>query len=169
MSALLKVEDSPVVFEYRGVVYPDYLRRGDAERWIAPLAKHFCRGIGLDVGCGTWPLTGAHPIDLKRGTDAMALPEGQWDYVFSSHCLEHLANPIEALEHWLTRLVSGGTLFLYLPHPDMVYWRPQHCRKHLHSWTPAQMAEILRDLGLQNVLHSERDMAWSFSCVGWKA
>ncbi len=157
-----------LVFDYRGATYPTYLRDGDGQRWIAGLAKHFCRGVGLDVGSGAWPLPGAHPIDLKRGTDANALPEGIWDYVFSSHCLEHLTNPIAALEHWLTRIRPGGVLFVYLPHPDMTYWKPQHCRKHLHSWAPAQMAEIFRDLGLVNVLHSERDMAWSFACVGWK-
>lgn len=97
----------------------------------------------------------------------MALPPGPFDYVFSSHCLEHLRNPIEALEHWRSRLRPGGVLFLYLPHPDMVYWRPQHCRKHLHSWTPAAMAQILRDIGLVDVIHGERDLAWSFAAVGF--
>jgi SAM-dependent methyltransferase len=156
-----------LTFQYRGGWYPGFLKDGDAERWIAPLAKYFCRGVGLDVGAGQWPLPGSHPIDLKRGTDAMALPEGLWDYVFSSHCAEHLPDPIAAIEHWKTRLRPGGTLFLYLPHPDMEYWRPQFCRKHLHSWAPAQMAGILRDLGFVDVMHSERDLAWSFAVVGF--
>jgi hypothetical protein len=30
------------------------------------------------------------------------------------------------------------------------------------------MAEILRDLGFVNVLHGERDLVWSFACVGFK-
>lgn len=154
-------------FEYRGALYPEYLRHGNACRFIAPIAKEFCRGVGLDVGCGKWPLPGARPIDLKRGDDAMALPEGTWDYVFSSHCLEHLPNPVEAIEHWKTRIVPGGVLFLYLPHPDMRYWRPENCRKHLHLFHPADVAAMLRELGFSNVLHSERDLAWSFACVGW--
>lgn len=156
-----------MIFEYRGETYPEYLRTGNAQQHITPAAKHFCRGVGLDIGAGDWPLPGARPIDLKRGGDAMALPDGVWDYAFSSHCLEHLPNPVAALEHWKTRIRPSGTLFLYLPHPDMAYWRPQHCRKHLHSWAPAQMAEILRDLGLVNVIHSERDLAWSFAVVGF--
>ncbi len=98
----------------------------------------------------------------------MNLPEGEWDYVFSSHGLEHLPNYVEAIEHWKTRIRAGGVLFLYLPHPDQVYWRPQNCRKHLHSFWPGQMAELLRDLGFVNVLHSERDLAWSFAVVGVK-
>src|SRR5690606_29260652 len=93
---------------------------------------------------------------------------GLWDYVFSSHCLEHLVNPIAALEHWKSKLKPGGVLFLYLPHPDMRYWLPQNCRKHLHTWKPEEMAQILRDLGFANVIHSERDIAWGFTVIGFR-
>lgn len=97
----------------------------------------------------------------------MELPTGPFNYIFSSHCLEHLTNPVAALEHWKSRLTVGGVLFLYLPHPDMTYWLPQHNRKHLHSWRPADMARIVKDLGFKNVVHSERDLAWGFCVVGF--
>ena len=156
-----------LVFEYRGKLYPDLIRHGNACSYVAQIALQFCRGAGLDVGAGRWPLPGASPVELKDGGDAMDLPLGPFDYVFSSHCLEHLANPISALEHWKTRLRHGGVLFLYLPHPDMEYWLPQHCRKHLHAWRPEVMAQIVRDLGFSDVLHSERDLAYGFSVVGF--
>lgn len=158
-----------MIFEYLGHTFPDYLKHGNAMQYVAPIALKFCQGRGLDVGCGKWPLPGAIPVELKDGGDAMELPHGQFDYVFSSHCLEHLVNPIAALEHWKSRLRPGGVLFLYLPDSAMTYWRPQHCRKHLHTWRPEDMAQILRDLGFVNVLHSERDLAWSFSVVGFAA
>ena len=120
------------LFEYRGAKYPDYLKFGNAMQFIAPTAAQFCRGRGLDIGAGKWPLPGAEPIELSEGRDGNGLPEGEWDYIFSSHALEHMVNPVAALEHWKTRLRSGGVLFLYLPSPDQVYWRPQFCRKHLH-------------------------------------
>lgn len=157
-----------MIFEYHGKLYPDYLKTGNASQHIAATARHYCRGNGLDVGAGPWPLPGAMPVELRDGGDAMDLPAGRWDYVFSSHCLEHLANPVAALEHWKTRIRPGGTLFLYLPHPDMRYWRPENCRKHLHLFHPADVAETLRTLGFENVIHSERDLAWSFSVVGFK-
>lgn len=157
-----------LLFEYKGDLYPDYLRRGNAMQFIAPIALQFCRGQGLDIGCSKWPLLGAVPIELNDGSDAMALPWGPWDFVFSSHCLEHLVNPVAALSHWKDSLRPGGVLFLHLPHPDQKYWRPQACAKHLHSWTPAAMAEIVRDLGFVNVLHGERDLYWSFSVVAFK-
>lgn len=156
------------LFTYQGDRYPDYLRHGNAMRFILPTAQQFCVGRGVDVGPGQWPFPGAVPVEVKNGGDAMAIPGGEWDYVFSSHCLEHLVDPIGAVEHWRHSLRSGGVLFLYLPSPDQRYWRPQHCRKHLHAWYPAQMAQILADLGFRDVLHGERDLAWSFACVGWK-
>ncbi len=156
-----------MIYQYDGKTFPDYLMHGNACQFIAPVAAHFCMGKGLDVGAGDWPLDGAVPVDLKNGGDAMTLPEGAYDYVFSSHCLEHLSDPVGALEHWLTRIKPGGVLFVYLPHPDMTYWRPSRNRKHLHSWWPKDMAAILTDLGLEDVLHSDRDMAWGFAVVGF--
>jgi len=155
------------LFLYRGEWYPDYLKRGNAMQFIAPTAAYFCQGRGLDIGAGRWPLPGAVPIELQDGKDGNGLPQGEWDFIFSSHCLEHLVDPVAALEHWKTRLRPGGTLFLYLPHPQMRYWRPQHCRKHLHLFWPADVAELLRDLGF-DVIHGERDLAWSFAAGGFK-
>lgn len=155
------------LFNYRGELYPEYLKRGNAQQFIAPTALQFCKGRGLDVGAGKWPLPGAVPIDLARGEGAHDLPAGEWDYIFSSHCLEHLENPVAALEHWKTRLRASGTLFLYLPHPDMAYWRPQNCRKHLHLFWPKDVAAMLTDLGFVDVIHGERDLAWSFAVVGF--
>lgn len=156
-----------MIYEYKGSLYPDYLKRGNACQFIQASAIYFCKGLGLDIGAGKWPLPGALPVDYANGGDALGLPIGKFDYIFSSHCLEHLANPIQALEHWKTRLIEGGVLFLYLPHPDMEYWLPQNCTKHRHSWTPQAMAKIVYDLGFVRVIHSERDLAWSFAVVGF--
>jgi SAM-dependent methyltransferase len=158
---------SPLLYEYDGAIYPDYLRDGNACRFILPVAQHFCRGRGVDIGCGDWPLPNAIQIELKNGTDAMTFEEHGLDFCFSSHALEHLVDPVGALQHWIKALRSGGVLFVYLPHPAMRYWNPTRNRKHLHMWTPDQMADTFRDLGLVNVIHSERDLAWGFSVVGF--
>jgi SAM-dependent methyltransferase len=156
-----------MIFEYAGKLYPEYLKLGNAAQYIRPFAEKFCQGRGLDIGCGDWPLSWAMPIEKKHGGDAMALPLEKFDYVFSSHCLEHLVDPIKALKHWKSRLKKGGVLFLYLPHPDMTYWLPQNCEKHLHTWTPKEMARLVFDMGFENVIHSERDLAWGYCVVGF--
>jgi SAM-dependent methyltransferase len=157
-------------YEYKGKRYPAYLKGWNGMGHVQMFAKFFCEGKGLDVGCGLWPLPDAIPVEIERGDfDANNLPEGQYDYIFSSHCLEHVPNPIAALEHWKGRLKPGGVLFLYLPHPDMKYWLPQNNRKHLHQWWPDDMESILTDLGFENIIRSERDLYWSFAIVGFKA
>jgi SAM-dependent methyltransferase len=160
-----------MLYEYKGVLYPDYLKRGPAHRFILEAARHFCNGYGFDVGAGgpSSPLRGALAIDVLNGNShhALNLPDNVVDYIFSSHTLEHLENPVAALEHWKSRLRPGGVLFLYLPSEDMEYWLPQNNRKHLHSWRPAQMAKLVSDLGFVNVIHSERDLNWSFAVVGF--
>jgi SAM-dependent methyltransferase len=156
------------LFSYRGELFPEYLKHGNAMQFSQPFALHFCKGIGVDVGPGKWPLPGAIPVEVKEGGDAMNLPGGPFDYIFSSHCLEHLTNPVAALEHWRERMKPKGVLFLSLPHPSMGYWLPQNCRKHLHTWRPEEMAQILRDLGFFDVIHSERDLSWSFQVLGFR-
>lgn len=156
-----------MIYEYKGNLYPDYLKNGNAARFAIPAAVHFCRGDGLDIGAGRWPLPGAEPVEISNGGNAMELPKGPFDYIFSSHCLEHLNDPVSALEHWKTRLRSGGVLFLYLPHRDCEYWRPQNCRKHRHQFHPIEMAEMVRDLGFINIIHTERDLGWSFAVIGF--
>lgn len=156
-----------MIFEYKGKRYPEYLKHGNQCQYVLPIAQQFCVGLGLDIGCSRWPFPNAIPVELTDGGDAMHLPKGEFDFVFSSHCLEHLDDPIAALDHWKTRIKPGGVLFLYLPDPDMEYWKPQNCRKHRHIWRAEDIAEILTDLGFDDVIHSQRDLAWGFSVVGY--
>ena len=162
--------DNVSLFEYKDRLYPEYIKHGNACQFITPFALQFCKGRGLDIGAGKWPLPGAIPVDQDDDVyHAMNLPPvGAVNYIFSSHCLEHLANPVAVLEYWLDNLLPGGVLFLYLPHPHMEYWLPQNNRKHLHTWMPRVMAKMVSDLGFINVIHSERDLAWSFAVVGVK-
>jgi SAM-dependent methyltransferase len=165
------MENEPV-FEYKGQLYPEYIKYGNACYFCLPFAQHFCKGEGLDVGGWTekgWVYPGARVvnIDLDDEYHAHNLPTGTYDYIFSSHTLEHLDDYISALEHWRTRLRPGGALFLYLPHPDMEYWRPENNRKHRHLFYPHDVAKTLRGLGYEQVLASERDLYWAFSVVAF--
>ena len=107
------------LFGYRGQLYPEYLRHGNACQFIAPTALKFCQGRGLDIGAGRWPLPGADPVELTHGRDGNGLPEGTWDFIFSSHCLEHLVNPATALGHWLRIVKPGGFVVVTIPDEDL--------------------------------------------------
>jgi SAM-dependent methyltransferase len=148
--------------------YPVWQTTGNAARFILPFALEVCRGDGFDIGCNRpeWAFPGAQMIDLTLGSDAMNLPDEKKDYIFSSHCLEHLPDWVGALDHWSTRLKPGGVLFLYLPHFDQTYWRPWFNRKHIHCFTPNIIWEYLVARGFKNVFVSERDLNHSFAAIG---
>jgi len=157
------------LYSYKGILYPKYLKNGNANAFIEPFAKHFCKGQGLDIGgFFEWTLPGARAINILNndGLDAFCLPEKKYDYIFSSHTLEHLQNYVEVLKYWKAHLKKNGVLFLYLPHPDMEYWLPQNNRKHLHVFYPEEIHKLLKDMGFKYVLYSERDLYWSFAVVG---
>lgn len=161
------------IFSYKGKLYPDYIRRGKAHEFVEPYAKFFCVGKGYDIGGevgGNGHLANAIPINTNINDEysAFNLPKYEVDFIHSSHCLEHLNNYIKALEHWKTRLKLDGCLFLYLPHPDMEYWQPQNCRKHLHLFHPKHIKDVLNELGFKNIIQSERDLYWSFLTVAFK-
>ena len=52
---------------------------------------------------------------VVEATDMKGLPSNAYDFVLSSHMLEHTANPILALSEWKRLLRTGGMLVLLLP------------------------------------------------------
>lgn len=92
-------------------------------RWII--------GDGIDIGCGPDPLSrlsdffplmkSLRPWDLADG-DAMLMPgvaDGTYDFVHSSHCLEHLVDPVLAMTHWIRICKEGGHLLVTVPDEDL--------------------------------------------------
>jgi SAM-dependent methyltransferase len=43
-------------------------------------------------------------------------PDGAYDFVLASHVLEHIANPLRALQEWKRILAPGGLLLIIVPH-----------------------------------------------------
>lgn len=134
---------------YKNQHYPALQATGNAARFARAFAAELCVGEGLDIGYGKeeWKLGGAIGVDPVHNIhyEAMFLPTGPYDYIFSSHCLEHLPDWVAALDYWSTRLKTDGLLFLYLPHPDQHYWRPWNNRKHLHYLHPNMMRQYFVD------------------------
>ena len=139
---------------FNNIHYPLFQSQGNASQFAIPFAKHLCQGKGYDIGCNRveWSYPGSIPIDLAFDNewDAYNLPQGQVDYIFSSHCLEHLPNWVTALDYWLLKIKSGGVLFLYLPHYSQEYWRPWNNKKHIHSLYPEVIKEYLLSTKLIN-------------------
>jgi SAM-dependent methyltransferase len=94
-------------------------------------ATRYFIGHGLDIGAGKDPLSqfgeffplmkSCRDWDRADG-DAQFLhgvADNSLDFVHSSHCLEHMNDPAEALQHWLRVLKPGGHLVVLVPDEDM--------------------------------------------------
>jgi ubiquinone/menaquinone biosynthesis C-methylase UbiE len=63
---------------------------------------------------------------INDATDLSSVKTGEYDYLISSHCLEHVANPIKALKEWNRVIKDGGLMVLVLPDPKFTF---DHKRK----------------------------------------
>lgn len=94
------------------------------------MRKYFS-GRGVDIGGKPDPLLlykELFPLieciktwDLEDG-DAQQMAgvaDETYDFVFSSHCLEHVHDPLEALRNWLRILKPNGYIIFAIPEEDL--------------------------------------------------
>ena len=102
---------------------------------------------------------------MQNGFDANILPDEIVDFIYSSHCLEHVDNWSKTLEYWISKIKIGGILFLYLPDISQKYWRPWNNNKHIHCFTPEIIRIFLLDHDMKNIFISGIDLNNSFMVV----
>jgi SAM-dependent methyltransferase len=94
---------------------PRRVREGFFERYCS-------LGKGLDIGYGGDLLApNCVGFDYEHG-DAQYLPgipNESYDFVYSSHTLEHMISPRIALKNWWRAVKAGGFLILYVPDRDL--------------------------------------------------
>jgi SAM-dependent methyltransferase len=113
----------------------------------------YFRGIGVDIGAGNDSL-GKYfqqfPLIVK--VRAWDLPDGDaqkmqsvedntFDFVHSSHCLEHMHNPYEAFTNWIRICKPGGHIVITIPDEDLYeqgVWPSSFNGDHKTTWTIAK-------------------------------
>jgi len=84
--------------------------------------EKYCKGEGLDIGYGGDLIhETAFGFDIEHGdaTYLKMFKDKKFDYIYSSHLIEHLNKPELALGNWWKLLKEGGYLISYLPHRDL--------------------------------------------------
>jgi SAM-dependent methyltransferase len=89
--------------------------------WTKEELAYF-EGKGIDIGCGDDPIfENVYKFDLDQG-DANEISKHvseKFDFVYSSHCLEHMQNPLHSMQEWWKLLKPGGHLIVIVPDEDL--------------------------------------------------
>jgi SAM-dependent methyltransferase len=125
---------------FAGETSKAYHRR-KKEGWF----EEFIQNPGIDIGCGIDPINDSFALwDQMYGCGDATYMDGVSDSsyktVYSSNCLEHLVDPIEAIINWWRILQPGGHLIILVPHRDL-YERKQELPSrynadHKTFWLP---------------------------------
>lgn len=116
------------------------------------------RGCGLDIGYAGYEfdivpiLPNAIGIDFNYpGYDGKTLPfsDNSQDYVYSSHCLEHITDYKSTIQEWFRVVKKHGHIIIVVPHRDLYekklqlpsIWNADHKR----FYTPASLLKEVED------------------------
>lgn len=149
--------------------------------------EKYLNGKGIDIGAGS------DPIIVENGTvDIWDMPQGDaqylkgladnsYDFLYSSHCLEHMVDLKESLKNW-SRVVKPGK-FLYIIIPDLeryelFNWPSKFNGDHKHSfslnhsrakvgrdnhWHISDLDSVAKDLNLKIIDFAVEDTNYDYS------
>lgn len=85
---------------------------------------------------GTYKFSTKKPAGRQKileAVDLQGIPSSTYDFLLSSHTIEHIANPIKALIEWKRLIKPLGTMILVIPHKDGTFdhHRPVTAFEHL--------------------------------------
>ena len=67
-------------------------------------------------------------IIINDATDISKIKDKTYDFLFSSHCLEHIANPLKAIKEWLRIVKYEGFIIIIVPEKS-------HCFDHKRKYS----------------------------------
>lgn len=86
------------------------------------IEKIALNGKGIDIGpAGDPVLPNVKRFDMEQG-DANIITQfvkEQFDFVYASHCLEHMHEPKKAILEWWKLVKVGGYIFFMIPDEDL--------------------------------------------------
>ena len=137
---------------------PEYLVES-AKIANMPDVRKYTEGNGLDLGAGQGKIR-LEALGIDFGSNGIAwvgdVTDLHWfkdnvlDYVFSSHCLEHVIDDSAVLREWMRAIKPGGYIILYLPDDEEFDNTEMVANgEHKHVYTLTSLMELLANVRLE--------------------
>ena len=136
--------------------------------------SHYFVGDGIDIGAGQDCLANYRHVfrgiqscrnwDLEDG-DAQFLAtvaDNTYDFVTSSHCLEHMVDVNVSLKNWIRVLKPGGYLVITIPDEEMYehsQWPSRYNGDHKWSFTTKGISSMPKSINAIDLMRSVSDVA----------
>lgn len=158
---------------YDGIDYPALQARGNAAKFARPLFDEVIPpgSRGYDVGFGRpeWAIReDATLVGEGEEFHALNLPamDPMADYLFSSHCLEHIPGSwMQTVDYWYSMVRPGGVVFLYLPNMNEQHYWAFGNMKHVHYLAPDIVRDYCRNRRYEHLVTPGCDLNASFYCI----
>lgn len=97
---------------------------------------------------------------IADATDLGEIATARYDFLLSSNCLEHVANPIKALVEWKRVIKAGGGLILVVPNKEKNFDHRRPVTKFEHL-----LDDFTRGVGEDDLTHLDEIFALHDLCM----
>lgn len=132
--------------------------------YFGVLENQIFKGKGIDIGCGNDPIfADIERFDISDGdaNNICKYVKKQFDFVFSSHCLEHMKNPFHTIQQWWTLVKENGYLYIIVPDEDLYehgHFPSKHNSEHKWTFTLLKQKETnIRSINIIELFSSLKD------------
>ena len=102
--------------------------------------------VGVEINPHAAEKARANGVEVYAS--AQDVPDDYVDLIISDNALEHAPHPLQALQVLYSKLRPGGKIVIVVPCESISNaYRPDDVNRHLYSWSPMCLGNLLEEAG----------------------
>lgn len=91
---------------------------------------------------------------IAEASDLSKIPDNKYDFLISSHCLEHCANALKTVQEWVRVVKPGGIVLMILPNKNFTFDHNRNLTTFDHL-----VSDFNQNIGEDDLTHLEEILA----------